>query len=229
MVQTIDLKSKAPKKTSAADKLLEAAGPLFSDRPFDVVSTREIADAAQVNLSAISYHFGSKEGLYEAIFKRIISDLAPVRDGLSAYVKVSLPLAKNDVPKQRQVISALIHNLIDAITDDNHPRWRMRLMFQEVQRQGPCFDLVLEKHINVMHDLVGSLIALIIEKETSSEDVKFLTQAVLGLCLQHGLNEALVMKRLNWEKIGPAELEIIKQSTTGHILALLGISNPLKA
>jgi len=224
MVQTIDLNFGTPKKASAADKLLDAAGPLFTERPFDVVSTREIADAAQVNLSAISYHFGNKEGLYAAIFNRIISDLAPIRDGLAAFVKISLPLAKNNVEQQRIVISTLVHNLIDAITDDNNPRWRMRLIFQEVQRQGPCFDLVLEKHINVIHDLVGSLIALVVQKDVSSADVKFLTQAVLGLCLQHGLNEAVVMKRLNWEKIGPTELEIIKQSTTGHILAMLGIS-----
>ena len=224
MVQTIDLNFGTPKKASAADKLLDAAGPLFTERPFDVVSTREIADAAQVNLSAISYHFGNKEGLYAAIFNWIISDLSPIRDGLSAFVKISLPLAKNNVEQQRIVISTLVHNLIDAITDDNNPRWRMRLIFQEVQRQGPCFDLVLEKHINVIHDLVGSLIALVVQKDVSSADVKFLTQAVLGLCLQHGLNEAVVLKRLNWEKIGPTELEIIKQSTTGHILAMLGIS-----
>ncbi|OUR80691.1 hypothetical protein A9Q83_00150 [Alphaproteobacteria bacterium 46_93_T64] len=229
MVQTIDLKFEAPKKTSAADKLLEAAGPLFADRPFDVVSTRELADAAGVNLSAISYHFGSKEGLYEAIFKKIIYDLAPVRASLSVLVEASLPLAANNVEQQRIIISTFVHNLITVITDDTNPRWRMRLVFEEVQRQGPCFDLVLENHINIVHDLVGRLVGLILDKNPSSDDVKLLTQAILGLCLQHGLNESLIKRRLNWSRIGPEELEIIKQSTSRHVIAMLGITELSKA
>lgn len=49
--------------------LLEAACQLFAEHGFDAVSTRMIADAAQVNLGGIHYHFGSKEQLYVAAFQ----------------------------------------------------------------------------------------------------------------------------------------------------------------
>lgn len=44
--------------------LLDTAGELFAELGFDGVSTRLIADQAGVKLSAIHYHFGSKENLY---------------------------------------------------------------------------------------------------------------------------------------------------------------------
>ena len=49
-------------------KIIEAAEKLFSDNGFNGTSVRDIADAADVNLAMISYYFGSKDKLLEAIF-----------------------------------------------------------------------------------------------------------------------------------------------------------------
>ena len=46
------------------DLILEQARLLFAQHGFKGASVRMIADQANVNLSAISYHFGSKESLY---------------------------------------------------------------------------------------------------------------------------------------------------------------------
>jgi len=50
-------------------KLLEAATLLFAQKGFSAVSTRELAEAAGVNIAAISYHFRGKEGLYQAMME----------------------------------------------------------------------------------------------------------------------------------------------------------------
>lgn len=50
-------------------KILLEAEKLFAQKGFDATSTRDIAGAAQVNVSMISYYFGSKEKLFEEIFK----------------------------------------------------------------------------------------------------------------------------------------------------------------
>lgn len=54
--------------TEARNRLLDAALPLFAERGFAKTSTREIAQAAQVNIASISYYFGDKHGLYRAVF-----------------------------------------------------------------------------------------------------------------------------------------------------------------
>lgn len=48
---------------------MEAAERLFADHGFAGTSVRDIAVAASVNLAMISYYFGSKEKLMEAMFQ----------------------------------------------------------------------------------------------------------------------------------------------------------------
>jgi AcrR family transcriptional regulator len=50
-------------------QIMEAAEKLFSANGFDGTSVRDIAEKAEVNLAMISYYFGSKEKLMEALFK----------------------------------------------------------------------------------------------------------------------------------------------------------------
>jgi AcrR family transcriptional regulator len=54
------------------ERILETAERLFSERGFDRTSLRNITAAARVNLAAVHYYFGSKEGLLEAIFARVV-------------------------------------------------------------------------------------------------------------------------------------------------------------
>jgi AcrR family transcriptional regulator len=55
-------------------QIMEAAEKLFAEQGFDGTSVRDIAEAAQVNLAMISYYFGSKEKLMEAMFHHKGSD-----------------------------------------------------------------------------------------------------------------------------------------------------------
>jgi AcrR family transcriptional regulator len=57
------------------NKILDAAEKLFVDNGFSATSLRAIIKEADVNTAAVHYHFGSKEGLIEAVFKRRISEL----------------------------------------------------------------------------------------------------------------------------------------------------------
>ena len=52
---------------SKEENILFAAEELFAEHGFEGTSTRVIAKAANVNISMISYYFGSKEKLYEKL------------------------------------------------------------------------------------------------------------------------------------------------------------------
>ena len=54
---------------STKETILQKAKRLFAKHGFEGVSTRLICDKAKCNVSAISYHFGSKEELYRACLK----------------------------------------------------------------------------------------------------------------------------------------------------------------
>ncbi|HEX3532421.1 MAG TPA: TetR family transcriptional regulator [Thermoanaerobaculia bacterium] len=57
------------------ESLLDAAESLFSEHGLAAASLRAITQQAGVNLAAVSYHFGSKEGLVRAVFSRRLKPL----------------------------------------------------------------------------------------------------------------------------------------------------------
>jgi TetR/AcrR family transcriptional regulator, regulator of cefoperazone and chloramphenicol sensitivity len=210
-------------RNSAATRLIETAGPLFADQQFDAVSTRQIAKAADVNLSAISYHFENKEGLYRAIFEKIIDDLKPIRVGFGLLLHTRMKAAGDDRKALSEIVIQFVYDLLDSVMAIENPRWRMRLIIREMQAPTECFDLVLDGHINVMHDLLGMLVAKILKEPDSSPTVKLTTHSILIMCLQYALNEPLVTSRLGWKEIGPSQIKIIKASLVTMILRILDL------
>lgn len=53
-----------------SQRILDAAEALFAERGYDGVSTRAITDLAGVRLNLLSYHFGTKEKLFQAVIDR---------------------------------------------------------------------------------------------------------------------------------------------------------------
>jgi AcrR family transcriptional regulator len=62
--------------TDTATRLRAAGRRIFARRGYEGASVRSITREAQANLGAVTYHFGSKEGLYEAV---VDGALAPLR------------------------------------------------------------------------------------------------------------------------------------------------------
>jgi AcrR family transcriptional regulator len=59
---------KSPHETRT--RILEAAEELFMRHGFEATSMRLLTARAGVNLAAVNYHFGSKDALIEAVFRR---------------------------------------------------------------------------------------------------------------------------------------------------------------
>ena len=56
------------------ERLIRAAMELFAEYGYDKVSIRQLAAAAGVNSSMISYYFNGKGGLYEAVIKELLQN-----------------------------------------------------------------------------------------------------------------------------------------------------------
>jgi AcrR family transcriptional regulator len=49
--------------------IIDIAEKLFSEKGYEGTSVRDIAEMAGINVAMISYYFGSKEKLMQALFK----------------------------------------------------------------------------------------------------------------------------------------------------------------
>src|SRR3984893_4216198 len=81
-------------KIDKKDYILDVAERVFSDLGFDGASTRMISGEAGVNMAMLNYYFGSKEGLFLAIFERKIASFQTLLqnigndDSISAWDKM---------------------------------------------------------------------------------------------------------------------------------------------
>jgi AcrR family transcriptional regulator len=64
---------------STKDRILSAAEELFARTGVARTSLRAITALARVNLAAVNYHFGSKEGLVEEVYRRRLEPLNRAR------------------------------------------------------------------------------------------------------------------------------------------------------
>jgi AcrR family transcriptional regulator len=72
------------------ERLLAAAEALFLAHGYDGTSARMVTAAARANLAAINYHFGGKEGLFQAMLARRLDDLHAERLALlDAYERIA--------------------------------------------------------------------------------------------------------------------------------------------
>ncbi|RLK46817.1 TetR family transcriptional regulator [Alkalispirillum mobile] len=61
--------------TDTKERILDTAERLFAERGLGQTSLRQITSQAEVNLAAVNYHFGSKEGLIKAVLARRLEPL----------------------------------------------------------------------------------------------------------------------------------------------------------
>jgi AcrR family transcriptional regulator len=101
-------------------RILDAAELLFAEHGYDGVTLRKIATLADVDVALTNYHFGSKDGLFRAVFERRAMVLNAARmDALDA----CLAAAGDAGPTLEAVIDAYLRPLgtIQSSADDG---WR---------------------------------------------------------------------------------------------------------
>ena len=207
----------------ARERLIEAAARLFADQGFDAVSTRALARAAGVNLSAITYHFGGKENLYQAVIQRFVDDLEPHRRRMITLLREGVARAGDDRRVLARVAGGFVAGLIGFLLSGELPRWRIQLMLREITQPSAAFEIVMREHVGPLHDAVGGLVAAATGADPQAETTKLLTQSVVGQCLLFGLGKSVVLWRLGWDDYTPERIEQVVGSVTPAVLAALDL------
>jgi len=89
-------------------RILKAAERFYAERGFEGTSMRSLTEAAEVNLAAVNYHFGSKKALMWEMFRGRIVPVNTERLRLLEEV-----LAQPGEPKLEGIYNALIKPMFD--------------------------------------------------------------------------------------------------------------------
>ncbi len=112
-------------ETDTRTRILDAAEQLFVSHGLDATTLRMITAAAQANLAAVNYHFGSKEALIEAVFRRRLTWLNEQRIAALTAFEAE---AKGGPLKPRQIVEAFFGVAIRMAADHNGGQTFMRLL-----------------------------------------------------------------------------------------------------
>ena len=131
----------------ARARLLQAGLKLFAQQGFDKTSTRELTDAAGVNIASISYYFGDKAGLYRAVFAAASG--AP-EDHIALYAGRQFTLA--------DALRGFYAGFLQPLKQGDTARLCMKLHFREmVEPTGLC-DTQDAHGIKPLHDALVALL-----------------------------------------------------------------------
>jgi AcrR family transcriptional regulator len=122
------------------DRILDAAERLFADQGFSATSLRAITSEADVNLAAVNYHFGSKNGLIEAVFERRLGPLNQERIALLDALE-----SADDNPRLEKILEAFVG-----------PPLRLH---GDASRGGPMFMRLLGRTLTEPHQELQEIFA----------------------------------------------------------------------
>lgn len=116
--------------------ILETAERLFALRGYGGTSLRHLTAEAGVNLAAVNYHFGTKEGLLRAVLARRLDGLNSIR--LDRFRKIrSRAGEKGDRPQVAEVLQAFIAPMFLLVDAGEDARSFTRLIGRILTDQDP--------------------------------------------------------------------------------------------
>jgi len=128
-----------PRSLPTRERILDAAERLFARRGFHGVSIRDITGEAGVDVALANYHFGSKQGVLEAVFMRRAEDLNAER---LARLDALIATNRRKAPTLEEIIDAFTHPLLDRSARGG-PGWKSYFALVAEVNNSPEFGGVL--------------------------------------------------------------------------------------
>lgn len=155
----------------AREQLIAHAARIFSSKGYAGASTREICEAAGVNLASIHYYFGDKEGLYRAVL------LLPIKEMTAAFEGFDDPaLAFEDA--LRLLFAPFMSHAERGDQLDTH---LMRLHLREMTEPSPVFAEIVKVTIAPVHASICSVLARHCALEHHDVDLQQLAFALIAV------------------------------------------------
>lgn len=160
-----------PATHEARERLLLAGLRLFARQGYARTSTRELAEAAHVNVAAISYYFGDKAGLYRAAFFEPLGCTAGEGAGRCSDTATSLDDA----------IHGFYAGFLETLKQGDVSRLCMKLRFRELLEPTGLWDEELAQGIQPMHDALLAVLCRHFDLAAPDADLQRLAVALMGL------------------------------------------------
>ena len=201
--------------------LIRAGVQVFGENSLASATTREIAQLAGQNISAIAYYFGNKEGLYFAVAHHIgdilLERLGPLLDDIEA----QLGQGNHDPETCLHLFGRLIgaslstHQEMLAVTS---------IVVKEQMHPTKAFDILYEGCLERLHQVGARLIEAYTGEPPGQQETVLRFHALLGQSLAFRFARETIVRRAGWRDMGPDQVALIERVVTEQVCdALRGL------
>ncbi len=129
--------------------ILQVAGRVFADLGFARATSREICQTAGTNMAAVNYHFGGKDGLYDAVLAEAHSQLVRLND-LEA-------IAAADISHENK-LRTLISLFVRRASGPALP-WGLSVLVHELMAPSAHVPVLMRRAVLPKVQVIASLLA----------------------------------------------------------------------
>ncbi|MBB3989763.1 CerR family C-terminal domain-containing protein [Croceicoccus naphthovorans] len=198
---------------------MNAAIRLFGRVGYDGASTRAIAAACGKPMSAITYHFGGKRGLYLAAAEHIAAKMSERIAPLRA-IREGVDLDNADFA----VIEEALHRMIDigigVVTDpaiDDFVNFVLREQAEPTDAFQPIFEGVMSPILTQM----TTLLAAAADPPMPEGEARIRAAMLIGQIVFFRTCRAAALRHCGWAGIGDAERQEIAAAAHSHLSIFL--------
>ena len=182
--------------------ILDAAEQLIAEKGIDAVSLRAITAAADVNLAAVNYHFGSKEALVGRVFARRIEPINQER--LRLLDEAENRAADGPLPLE-EVLYALYAPAIRVLAQHEKGSLFMRVCGRIYAEQASYLEEIFEQQFKELVTRLQGAIARALP-ESAPEDLSWGAHFSVG-AMVHTMMEGEKLQRFSGGLCDPSDTE----------------------
>ncbi len=200
-------------------KILRTAARLFAKKGFSGTSVRDIVSAAGENVSAVNYHFGSKQKLYQATLEYLVNSFRK---------RISNGQANTLSAKEIQALSypqalGRLHQVLDTLIEQGFRREHLPLerIFTQVELESASMRKMLLSYMIPFQERPLALMQKLTGLAPKSPELVLVTHAIfsqVSLTECHRLAMSHILGNFNHQ---PALRKKVKQTIWNNTLAIL--------
>ncbi len=209
----------AKNRNDTRARLLNAALEAFGSRDYDGVSTRQIVEMAGANISAISYHFEHKQGLYHAtvayLSEILKAGMAEQLDSLEEWTKQAS--AEDCADKTCQFLVHYFEHILLGEIGKHAPG----IIFREQSRPSEAYQILFEELLGPMHRSLARLVAKYRGQSENDLQVLYMVHTLLGQTVIFRIAQTTLLKILEQKRYSQADINAIKNQLRSQCRAVL--------
>ncbi len=204
---------------SIDDRLLDTAIDQFGRNGIEGASTRAIATAAGTTMSSITYHYGSKQGLYLAAARHIADQMG---ERLAPALAVSEKEGREGEGPDAALTELLtiIDGFVAIMAHPESTAWA-RFIVREQMEPTEAFDVLYGSVMGPLVDRFSALIVRIRGGQCAAAEARLKTLAIVGQVIVFRVARATLLRATGWNDIDASGAAVIRRIIRAHTIAIL--------